>query len=356
MAKTPAAVRDLLETVWARARRRALADRDALQALVAGRRRQLHARAVGLALLRRKAAPAALRFRRGGDQAVPEPRSDDRSRVLHGAAPVRPELRAAHRRAGLASRRAGVGGPRRATARRSACSSATTSPAPSKRSGAWMTSLRDQEKLAGDIHPLIINVCNFAKAADGEPTLLSFDDARTLFHEFGHALHGLLSVGHLSENFRHQRRHRFRRAAVAALRALAGTAGGAAPLRAATIRPASRCRKICCSGSSPRAISTRALPRSNMSPRPSSISISIRCRRPARSMPPPSRPRRWRASACRTRSSCAIGRRTSPCLFRRRLCGGLLQLHVVGSARRRCIRGVRGDRRHFRSRHGETAA
>jgi peptidyl-dipeptidase Dcp len=65
---------------------------------------------------------------------------------------------------------------------------------PSKRSGAWMTSLRDQEKLAGDIRPLIVNVCNFAKAADGEPTLLSFDDARTLFHEFGHALHGSLSA------------------------------------------------------------------------------------------------------------------------------------------------------------------
>ncbi len=63
----------------------------------------------------------------------------------------------------------------------------------SKRSGAWMTSLRDQEKLAGDIEPLIVNVCNFAKGAEGEPTLLSFDDSRTLFHEFGHALHGLLS-------------------------------------------------------------------------------------------------------------------------------------------------------------------
>jgi peptidyl-dipeptidase Dcp len=64
---------------------------------------------------------------------------------------------------------------------------------PSKRSGAWMTSLRDQEKLLGDIRPLIINICNFVKAADGEPALLSFEDARTLFHEFGHALHGLLS-------------------------------------------------------------------------------------------------------------------------------------------------------------------
>jgi peptidyl-dipeptidase Dcp len=63
---------------------------------------------------------------------------------------------------------------------------------PSKRSGAWMSGFRSQEKLAGDIRPIIVNVMNFAKAADG-PSLLSFDDARTLFHEFGHALHGLLS-------------------------------------------------------------------------------------------------------------------------------------------------------------------
>jgi len=63
----------------------------------------------------------------------------------------------------------------------------------SKHSGAWMTSLRDQEKLMGDIHPVILNICNFAKPAAGEPALLSFEDARTLFHEFGHALHGLLS-------------------------------------------------------------------------------------------------------------------------------------------------------------------
>jgi len=63
----------------------------------------------------------------------------------------------------------------------------------SKHSGAWMTTLRDQEKLSGDTRPLVINVMNFAKGADGEPTLLSFDDARTLFHEFGHGLHGLLS-------------------------------------------------------------------------------------------------------------------------------------------------------------------
>jgi peptidyl-dipeptidase Dcp len=64
---------------------------------------------------------------------------------------------------------------------------------PSKRSGAWMSGLREQQKLTGDVRPIIVNVMNFAKAPAGQPTLLSFDDARTLFHEFGHALHGLLS-------------------------------------------------------------------------------------------------------------------------------------------------------------------
>lgn len=56
-----------------------------------------------------------------------------------------------------------------------------------------MSAFRSQERLNGPITPIIVNVMNFAKAPDGEATLLSFDDARTLFHEFGHALHGLLS-------------------------------------------------------------------------------------------------------------------------------------------------------------------
>ncbi len=64
---------------------------------------------------------------------------------------------------------------------------------PSKRSGAWMSSFRDQERLDGEIVPIIVNVLNFTKGGDGAPALLSLDDARTLFHEFGHALHGLLS-------------------------------------------------------------------------------------------------------------------------------------------------------------------
>lgn len=63
----------------------------------------------------------------------------------------------------------------------------------SKRSGAWMSAFRGQRKLDGETRPIIVNVCNFAKPAESKPALLSIDDARTLFHEFGHALHGLLS-------------------------------------------------------------------------------------------------------------------------------------------------------------------
>ena len=61
---------------------------------------------------------------------------------------------------------------------------------PDKRSGAWMSSYRDQEAMDAAVAPIIVNNNNFAR---GTPTLLSLDDARTLFHEFGHGLHGLLS-------------------------------------------------------------------------------------------------------------------------------------------------------------------
>ena len=63
----------------------------------------------------------------------------------------------------------------------------------SKRSGAWMSSLRWQHRNGDASLPVILNNNNFAKGSDGEPTLLSLDDVRTLFHEFGHGLHGLLS-------------------------------------------------------------------------------------------------------------------------------------------------------------------
>jgi peptidyl-dipeptidase Dcp len=63
----------------------------------------------------------------------------------------------------------------------------------SKRSGAWCSTFRSQRRLGGEVRPVVVNVCNFAKPAAGQPALLSYDDARTLFHEFGHALHQMLS-------------------------------------------------------------------------------------------------------------------------------------------------------------------
>ncbi len=61
---------------------------------------------------------------------------------------------------------------------------------PTKRGGAWMSHYRSQSRIDGDVLPIVVNNNNFAK---GAPTLLSLDDVRTLFHEFGHGLHGLLS-------------------------------------------------------------------------------------------------------------------------------------------------------------------
>ncbi|MBK8740824.1 MAG: M3 family metallopeptidase [Betaproteobacteria bacterium] len=64
---------------------------------------------------------------------------------------------------------------------------------PSKRGGAWMSVYRVQSRIDGEVLPIVVNNNNFAKAPEGEPTLLSADDVRTLFHEFGHGLHGMLS-------------------------------------------------------------------------------------------------------------------------------------------------------------------
>jgi len=64
---------------------------------------------------------------------------------------------------------------------------------PSKRSGAWCSRFRGQSSMDKIQRPITVNVCNFAKAPKGQKCLLNFDDARTLFHEFGHALHSMLS-------------------------------------------------------------------------------------------------------------------------------------------------------------------
>ncbi|MDE2364228.1 MAG: M3 family metallopeptidase [Hyphomicrobiales bacterium] len=65
---------------------------------------------------------------------------------------------------------------------------------PTKRGGAWMSIFRAQSEMDGkNIRPIVVNVMNFAKGAEGKPALIGLDDARTLFHEFGHGLHGMLT-------------------------------------------------------------------------------------------------------------------------------------------------------------------
>lgn len=65
---------------------------------------------------------------------------------------------------------------------------------PSKRSGAWCSTLQSQHRIGAGQRPIVINVCNFTPPEEkGAPSFLSWDDARTLFHEFGHALHNILS-------------------------------------------------------------------------------------------------------------------------------------------------------------------
>jgi peptidyl-dipeptidase Dcp len=192
MAKTPEAVRGLLERVWKPARARALADRDALQGLIAEEGGNF-----ALAPWDWRYYAEKLRQRRANfDDAAIKPylaldhmieaAFDCATRLFGITFAERKDIPVWHPdvRVWEVSDAAG---------RHKGLFYGDYYARPSKRSGAWMTSLRDQQKLDGDIAPLIINVCNFAKGADGEPSLLSPDDARTLFHEFGHGLHGMLS-------------------------------------------------------------------------------------------------------------------------------------------------------------------
>jgi len=192
MAKTPTAVRGLLGEVWPRARARALADRDAMQKLIQEEGGNFH---IAPWDWRYYAEKLRKKLHDVDEETIKSYLQLDR--IIEAA------FDTAHRLFGLNFRErrdvpvwhpdvrvwevTGEGG--RPVGLFFGDYFARTS----KHSGAWMTTLRDQEKLSGHVTPLVVNVMNFNKAADGEPTLLSFDDARTLFHEFGHGLHGLLS-------------------------------------------------------------------------------------------------------------------------------------------------------------------
>ena len=192
MAKTPEAVRGLLERVWRPARAKALADRDELQALIAeeGGNFQLAPwdwRYYAEKLRQAKANfdDAAIKPYLALDNMI-EAAFDCATRLFGVTFAERKDIPVWHPDVRVWEVRDRDG-------HHKALFYGDYFARPSKRSGAWMTSLRDQQKLDGAIAPLILNVCNFSKGADGAPSLLSPDDARTLFHEFGHGLHGMLS-------------------------------------------------------------------------------------------------------------------------------------------------------------------
>ena len=191
MAKTPAAARELLDEVWGRARAKAAGERDALQALVAQEGGNFALAPHDWRYYTEKLRKAKYDL----DEVEIKPyfqldkmieAAFETAGRLFGLSfkPVNMPLYHPDARAWEVTDAQG---------RHVALFIGDYFARGSKHSGAWMTSLRDQERLSGDIRPIVLNVCNFSKPAAGETALLSFDDARTLFHEFGHALHGMLS-------------------------------------------------------------------------------------------------------------------------------------------------------------------
>jgi peptidyl-dipeptidase Dcp len=191
MAKTPAAARELLDEVWGRARAKAAGERAALQALVAQEGGNFALAPHDWRYYTEKLRKAKYDL----DEAEIKPYFQ-LDKMIEAA------FETAGRLFGLSFKPVNISlyhpdarawEVTDAQGRHVALFIGDYFARSSKHSGAWMTSLRDQERLSGDIRPIVLNVCNFSKPAAGETALLSFDDARTLFHEFGHALHGMLS-------------------------------------------------------------------------------------------------------------------------------------------------------------------
>jgi peptidyl-dipeptidase Dcp len=192
MAKTPQAVRGLLERVWKPARERTLQDRDALQEMIAKEGSNFALApwdwryyAEKLRQVKANFDDAAIKPYLSLDHMI-EAAFDCASRLFGLTFEERRDIPVWHPDVRVWEVRDRAG-------QHKALFYGDYFARPSKRSGAWMTSLRDQQRLDGETAPVILNVCNFSKGADGEPSLLSPDDARTLFHEFGHGLHGMLS-------------------------------------------------------------------------------------------------------------------------------------------------------------------
>ena len=189
MAGTPAAVAGLLDQVWGRAKARLERERAALEALVLSRGDSLTIEAWDW----RHYAEKVRKLRYDLDEAEVKPYFalprmvealfDVAQRLFGLRFVAQPQIVAYHPDVKVYEVRA-------ADDRLVGVFLHDNHARATKRSGAWMSNFRQQSR---GVVPIVVNNNNFAKASPGEPTLLSFDDARTLFHEFGHALHGLLS-------------------------------------------------------------------------------------------------------------------------------------------------------------------
>ena len=347
MAKTPAAARTLLDEVWGRARVKAAAERDALQKMIAQEGVNFVLQPWDWRYYAEKLRKAEFDL----DEAEIKPyfqldkmveAAFETARRLFGLSftPVDVPLYHPDARAFEVKNMTGghVGlfiGDYFARG--------------SKHSGAWMTSLRDQEKLSGDVRPVILNVCNFSKPAAGEPALLSFDDARTLFHEFGHALHGLLSnvtypllagtsvpsdfVELPSQLYEHWLE------VPEILQKYARHARTGEPMPKALLDRLLATRTFN-QGFATVEYTACALVDLDIHALSGTANLDVEC----------IRARRLEAH----RDAGGNRHASSPAAFpasvlRRRLCGGLLLLHVVGGARRRRFRSLRGNRRRLRS-------
>ncbi|ACB96818.1 M3 family metallopeptidase [Beijerinckia indica] len=191
MAKTPKAARDLLQSVWEPARARALKEQAALRALAASEGGNFEIAAWDWRYYAEKQRKAEYDL----DEGETKP-------YLQLGKLVEAAFHAAEKLFGLTfTERFDIPlyhkDARAWTVSRDGAEIALFIgdyfARPSKHSGAWMSLYREQQKLDGTVLPIVVNVLNFARGGEGEACLLSFDDARTLFHEFGHALHGMLS-------------------------------------------------------------------------------------------------------------------------------------------------------------------
>ena len=192
MAKTPQAVMQLLEPVWEKAREKAAADKGELQRIASAAGSNEAIAAADWRYWQEKLRAEKYAF----DEAELKPYLqldriidacfDVATRLFGLTFEEKPGIAAWHEDVRVFEVR-NADGSHRATFL------ADYFNRPSKRSGAWMSALESGYKLGDGALPIIYNVMNFAKPPKGQPALLSIDDARTLFHEFGHALHGMLS-------------------------------------------------------------------------------------------------------------------------------------------------------------------